>query len=284
MNRAILLIALLLSAAARAEEAVTFTEISPLSRNEELMRRLLPRAEAKALAEGLAQRGQHLREQPLDPAQEHFILHVPPTGAEGGYALLVFMPPWQQAKIPPGWDEVLDRLGVIYVSAAKSGNEEIVMARRIPLALIAAANVMARYHVDPHKVFVGGFSGGSRVAEKLALGFPDLFRGALLDAGSDRAGESDLPLPPDDLLAQFQENSRLVLVTGENDSINLRLAADGAKSLDQICQFGHQSQTVPWLGHAILPPAALEAALKVLLNPQPLDRERLEKCRAKASG
>lgn len=278
MNRAILLAALLLSAAARADE-VTFTEISPRSRNEELMRRLLPRAEAQAKAEDLARRGKRLAEQPVDPANERFVLHVPPTEPEGGYALLVFVPPWQQAKVPPGWDEVLDRLGVIYVSAARSGNEEIIMARRVPLALIAAANVMAKHHVDPAKVFVGGFSGGSRVAEKLALGFPDLFRGALLDAGSDRAGESDLPLPPDDLLALFQENSRLVFVTGENDSINLRLAADGMRSLDEICQFGHEPQTVPWLGHAILPPAALEAALKTLLHPPPLDRERLAACR-----
>src|SRR5579859_5814830 len=61
MSRAVLLAVLLLSlsAAVRAEEVI-FTEVSPYSRNEELMRRLLPRAEAAALAEGLAQRGQRL--------------------------------------------------------------------------------------------------------------------------------------------------------------------------------------------------------------------------------
>jgi hypothetical protein len=269
--------------AAQAEE-VTFTEVSPYSRNEELMRRMLPRAEAAALADGLAKQGKRLAEQPVDPAREHFVLHVPPDQPEGGYALLVFVPPWQQAKIPSGWEDVLDRYGVIYVSAARSGNEEITLARREPLALIAAANVMARYKVDPAKVFIGGFSGGSRVAERLALGYPDLFHGALLDAGSDRVGEGDLPLPPDELLARFQEDSRLVFVTGEQDSINRRLDADTMRSLDDYCQFGYVSQTAPWIGHAILPPAAFGTALKALLNPSPLERERLEKCRSTSHG
>jgi len=267
MNRAFLLAGLLcLSVAARAEE-VTFTEVSPYSRNEELMRRLLPRAEARALAEGLAQRGQRLAEQPVDPAKESFALYVPPAAPPGGYGLLVFVPPWQQAKVPPGWSSVLDRLGFIYVSAARSGNEEITQARREPLALIAAANVMAKYPVDPAKVFIGGFSGGSRVAERLAVGYPDLFRGALLDAGSDRVGEGDLPLPPDDLLKRFREDSRLVFVTGENDTVNHKLDADTMRSLGEIGMSHYASQTVPWLGHAVLPPAAFEAAMKALLAP-----------------
>jgi hypothetical protein len=283
MNRARVYAALLaflcLSAASSAEEVV-FTLASPLSRNEELMRRMLPRAEAAALADGLAKQGKRVADQPVDPAQERFVLHVPPVEPEGGYALLVFVPPWQQAKIPRGWEEVLDRLGVIYVSAARSGNQEITLARREPLALIAAANVMARYTVDPAKVFVGGFSGGSRVAERLALGYPDLFRGALLEAGSDRVGEGDLPLPPDDLLRRFLESTRLVFVTGEDDSLNRQLDVDTMRSLESICQFGFTVQSVPWLGHAVLPGGALEMALKALLTPPPLDLDRAEKCRA----
>ena len=263
--RAALLSVLCLSAAARAEETV-FTLVSPFSRNEELMRRMLPRAEAAALAKGLADQGKRLAEQPIDPAQERFVLHVPPVEPEGGYALLVFVPPWQQARIPRGWEDVLDRLGVIYVSAARSGNEEITLARREPLALVAAANVMAGYRVDPAKIFIGGFSGGSRVAERLALGYPDLFRGALLDAGSDRVGEGDLPLPPDDLLRRFRQDSRLVFVTGETDSINRRLDADTMRSLEEIGMSNYVSQTVPWLGHAPLPAAAFEMAIKVLLT------------------
>jgi poly(3-hydroxybutyrate) depolymerase len=280
MSRALLILVLLFCAFAAPAEEVAFTLVSPLSGNQELMRRLLSRDEAAAIAADLAQSGKRLADQPVDPSREHFALYVPPEVPPGGYALLVFVPPWQQLRIPRGWEEVLDRLGVIYVSAGQSGNEESTNARREPLALIAAANVMARYPVDPARIFIGGFSGGSRVAERLALGYPDLFRGAVLEAGSDRVDERDLPLPPDDLLRRFQEDSRLVFVTGENDSLNRRLDGDTMQSLEGICQFGFASQTVPWLGHAILPPGALELALRTLLNPSPLDRVRLEECRA----
>lgn len=269
MSRVLLFAFLLLATLCARADEVVFTETSPLSRNEEMMRRLLSPAEAASIADGVARQGKRLAEQPVDPAQELFALHVPPQQPAGGYGLLVFVPPWQQAKIPSGWEEVLDRLGVIYVSAARSGNDEVIMARRVPLALIAAANVTARYRVDPSRVFVGGFSGGSRVAERLALGYPDLFRGALLDAGSDRIGDGkdDLPPPPEELLHQFRETSRLVFVAGENDSLNGRLAADTMRSLDEIGMSRYESQTVPWLGHAVLPAAAFEVALKALLKP-----------------
>ena len=56
--------------------------------------------------------------------------------------------------------------------------------------VLAAYNVMKRYAVDPQRVFVSGFSGGARVAMRLALAYPDLFRGALMDAGSDPIGDA----------------------------------------------------------------------------------------------
>lgn len=55
-----------------------------------------------------------------------------------GFALLVFVPPWQDARLPPEWAKVLDRYGAIFVSAARSGNDENVLGRREPLALLAA--------------------------------------------------------------------------------------------------------------------------------------------------
>ena len=68
--------------------------------------------------------------------------------------------------------------------------------------LLAAYNLMERFHADPDRVFVGGFSGGSRIAMRLALGYPDLFHGVLLNAGGDPLGNAEAgapPLPPRDL-------------------------------------------------------------------------------------
>src|SRR5207302_469453 len=91
------------------------------------------------------------------------------------------------------------------------------LARREPLALLAAHNLMRRYPVDPERVYVGGFSGGARVAMRLALGYPDLFRGAILNAGSDPIGGAEIPLPPRELFMRFQSSTRIVYVTGERD-------------------------------------------------------------------
>jgi dienelactone hydrolase len=157
---------------------VVFTQYSPLSTNAELARRLLSPLTAARLPAILARTGKALREQPIDLADERFVVYVPAKAPPAGYALLVFVPPWPQAQPPRGWASVLDRAGIIFVSAARSGNEAEVLSRRAPLALLGAANIMASYRVDPSRVWVGGFSGGSRVAMRLALGYPDLFRGA----------------------------------------------------------------------------------------------------------
>jgi len=104
-----------------------------------------------------------------------------------GYALLVFVPPWPDARVPWGGPPSWNNTVVIFVSAANSGNDASILDRREPLALLAAQNVMRRYPIDPERVYVGGFSGGSRVALRIALGYPDVFHGALLNAGSDRS-------------------------------------------------------------------------------------------------
>ena len=44
------------------------------------------------------------------------------------------------------------------------------MGRREPLALLAALNILADYPIDPEQVYIGGFSGGSRIARRLASG------------------------------------------------------------------------------------------------------------------
>jgi poly(3-hydroxybutyrate) depolymerase len=133
----------------------------------------------------------------------------------------VFIPPWPRAEVPRQWIPALNRYNTILVTAANSGNEAPTIDRREPLALLALHNIMAQYPVDPQQVYIGGFSGGARVALRVALGYPDVFHGALLNAGSDPIGTLDVPLPPADLFRRFQESTRLVYLTGERDDENL---------------------------------------------------------------
>jgi hypothetical protein len=261
------------------QAGVTFSDYSPLSVNAELLRRLLSPLARAQIEQSLARSGQKLVPQSIDLGSERFVLYVPQAAPPRGYGLLVFVPPWQDARLPPDWGPVLERAGLIYVSAARSGNEENVLARREPLALLGAYNVMQRYPVDADRVYVGGFSGGSHIALRLALGFADLFRGALLEAGSDPLGSGVPPLPPAELFRHFQESSRLVYVTGEHDS---RLGGDAAsqQSMHEWCVFDTEAQMTLGAGHEILKPEALSRALEALLVHKAADAAKLTRCRA----
>lgn len=261
-----------------------FDAYTPLARGSEVARRLLTPLTDDRLHRLMARRGIAMREQAIDLAREHFMLHVPPgSPPPSGYGLLVFVPPWPQAKLPDGWAREFDRRGLIYVSMADAGNAADVIDRRVPLALLAWANVAGRYRLDPSRVYVGGYSGGSRVALRIALGYPDVFRGALLEAGSDPPGSAALSLPPAALFRRFQEDSRLVFLTGGRDAPHRRMDIASGEALRHWCVDDIAEVTPPWLDHAIADAAALGQALDALLRPLPPPGGVLAACRARVT-
>lgn len=284
----VLICLLLLAQALKAEEAPTgrqenviFTDYPALASPSEISHRGQSPLTSDALLGGIAKSHQRLAEQYLNPSAERYTLYVPPTMPPEGYGLLVFIPPWDNAWLPPGWDNILDLFGVIFVAAAHSDNDQPIFMRRIPLALIAAEGVQKRYHVNPAKIFVGGMSGGGRAAQRAALAYPDLFRGAYLAAGSDNIGEAELAVPSRELFRQFQGDNRFIFSTGEDDKVNLTLDKHVEGSFDEYCVFGHSAQTVPGIAHNVPTAKGLKAALRWLLSPQPIDQARLESCRAR---
>ena len=258
---------------------VVFSDYSPLSTSAELLHRLLSPLDAVQVRKTLAHSAVALRDQPIDLARERFAVYVPPHPPTGGYGLLVFVSPWENAMLPRGWAAILDRHGVIFVSAANSGNAANILDRRDPLALLAAYNIMQRFRVDPERIYIGGFSGGSRVALRLALGFPDLFRGAFLNAGSDPIGETPLPLPPPDLFSRFQEMTRIVYISGQNDAVNVDKDAASIQSLLEWCVFDWYVERTPWIGHELAGPAVLGRALDMLDKHAVPNVARLNNCR-----
>jgi pimeloyl-ACP methyl ester carboxylesterase len=262
------------------QENVIFTDYSAYSRDSELLRRSFsPLLVFRGLQE-TARSGVALREQDIDLKQERFALYVPDTAPPNGYSLLVFVSPFDEVAAPRRWKSILDRHGMIFVTAANSGNGQSTIERREPLALLAAQNVMNRYKIDPQHVYVAGLSGGSRVAEHTALGYPDLFHGALLNAGSDPLG-GKYTLPPADLFRRFQETSRLVYVTGDRDDTNLMTDAQSRKSMKDWCMFSIDTVTIPDLGHKLADPATMDYALDLLVKPRQVDMNAVDDCRKK---
>lgn len=268
-------------AATGLQRDVVFHAQAPLARNDEMLHRLLSPLNALRVEQRLPRGSGTLRAWPLDPSQQHFALYVPSRPPpSGGYALLVFVPPWDDARVPPQWIPVLDRTHTILVTAAGSGNDTNVFGKREPLALLAAYNVMRGYRVDPLRVYVGGFSGGSRVALRLALGYPDLFRGALLDAGSDPIGSAEIPLPPVKLFRRFQ-SSRIVFLTGDEDVVRRAQLARATGALNDWCVFDTDSITLLHTGHALADTEGFARALDALARPAAPDDAKTEACRAR---
>jgi dienelactone hydrolase len=261
------------------ENDVVFSDYSALSSSRELLHRLLSPLNAVRAGERLAHSDVALRDQPIDLAREKFTVYVPAHAPAQGYGLLVFVAPWQNAMLPPGWAAILDRRGVIFVSAANSGNEANILDRRDPLALLAAHNIMQRFHVDPERVYIGGFSGGSRVALRLALGFADVFRGAFLNAGSDPIGDAQLPLPPPEIFSRFQEMTRIVYISGKDDAVNVDKDAASTGSMLEWCVFDWYAERSPWTGHEVAGPTVLGRALDMLDRHAQPNAARLAKCR-----
>ena len=261
------------------KSGVVFTEYSPLSRSAELARRTLSPLANLALTRALG--ASSLRDQGIDLARETFSVYVPARRPAQGFGLLVFIPPWQDSRLPAGWASLLDEVGVIFVSAAKSGNEENVLGRRIPLALLAAANIKQRYAIDEQRIYIAGFSGGSRIALRTALSYPDLFRGAILNAGSDPIGGQETLLPTEDMFNRFQESSRVVYVTGDSDEVNLKNDMGSRESMNHWCVFGTAVEPMSGRGHEVAPPQFLRRALEALDKPASSidDGGKLSACR-----
>jgi dienelactone hydrolase len=258
---------------------VVFTQYGSASSSPELMRRLVTPLNAWRLQQHAASAGTAIVDQAIDLTRVRFALYVPPQAPPDGYALLVFVPPWNEARVPGEWTSILDRHGMIFVTAANIGNDTSLLDRRDPVALLAAVNVMAKYHVNPQRVYIGGFSGGSRVALRLALGYPDLFHGALLEAGSDPVGRA-VPLPPQALLEQFQTGTRIVYFTGQQDPARMDVDRQSRHSLHDWCIDDVDLRTIPATGHDLAGATALDRALTSLETHHPPDANRLDACRA----
>jgi pimeloyl-ACP methyl ester carboxylesterase len=267
---------------------VVFTHYSPLFGTAQILRRVLSPLAREAVRQVLARSHERLGPYPLDLAKERFLVYVPPgPPPAGGFGLLVWVSPSDQAYLPFGWMPQLDRDRVVLVAPERAGNAQAVIGRRVPLVLAAERNIVREYPIDRRHVYIGGFSGGSRVAERVALDYPDVFRGALLDAGSDPLGSADpwggvVTVPRRKLFLRFQSSSHLIYVSGELDTANLASDASSSQSMRDWCVFGVETHEARHLGHEIIDGVTFRRALDRLLgSPLPSDPARLRACRAR---
>jgi predicted esterase len=234
-------ILLLVAGAAHAGELRTdqvFDRYAPLAAADEFSRRIFSPTTYDRLQRFQEYTRVRAAAHTVDLKQERFDLFIPKNRPSRGYGLIVFVSPIERWPLTYDWKKVLDETGIIYVSALHAGNDQNVYKRRIPLALHALENVKARYPVDPERVMISGFSGGSRTAIRIAAGYPDLFTGALLIGGAKVMGEEDFAPPPAELMQRLQRSMRVVYSTGRHDMPNQRLDRRSIDALKTRCVAG----------------------------------------------
>jgi predicted esterase len=187
----------------------------------------------------------------IDPDKVvRFRVRVPQAQAPSG--ILVFVKPVDSGELPAGWAATLDQRNLIWVAADDFGNERL-SAQRVLVALMALKLVQNTQAFDAKRVYIGGMSGGGRIASQIITRFPQRFAGALYVVGAD------FWMPTEPLKSQVTAK-RYVFITGAKDfnlrdmkSVYGKYRAAGAKQalLMNLPALGHEYPQPEELGKAI---------------------------------
>lgn len=160
---------------------------------------------------------------------------------KGPHGVLVFVHPGFNAEPMADWPDVLDRRNLIYIAAEGFGNDKPGKQRAL-VALLALTHLTRTQQVDGTRRYIGGMSGGGKMASQVLTLFPAFFDGALCIVGAD-------PITPDARLAPQLADKRVVFMTGSKDfnhydvlAVHKRLLESGLahSRLMDLDGFGHQ--------------------------------------------
>ncbi|MES2598864.1 MAG: PHB depolymerase family esterase [Verrucomicrobiota bacterium] len=209
----------------------------------------------------------------LDLSKEGYEVIIPKSYKKGApHGLFIWISPNDKCALPPDWEKVLADHKLIFVGALKGGNNREVFSR-MQLAITANDQMRQMYDIDPARVYVSGHSGGSRVASMLAVAYADMFSGAVCfmgvnfffpTQGKDGTTYEARYIPHPEIATQAQNESRIVLVTGDKD-----FNQDNTKAIYeqgfQANEFKHVKLfDIPGQGHGAPAKEWLEKALDFL--------------------
>jgi hypothetical protein len=167
--------------------------------------------------------------------------------------VVVFVSPTDSGKPPEGWLELLQQRQLSWVAADGFGNRRP-SAQRVLVAVMGLSLAQRAGALDRKRVYIGGMSGGGRIASMTAPRFPHLFSGGLYIVGAN------FWMPDDAKLKQRAAANRYVFITGNEDFNHLdmkgvysryRKKGLAGSLLMDIPGYGHQYPNVEQLGEAI---------------------------------
>ncbi|MEE9391415.1 MAG: hypothetical protein V3W41_02810 [Planctomycetota bacterium] len=170
-----------------------------------------------------------------DPVAKHaikecsYVAYVPKSyDAKNPAGIMVWVPVGVEGGFPSEWIKVLEKRNLIGISANRSGNDRLIWYR-VALAIDAAFNLKKSYSIDDERVYVAGYSGGGRVASRVAMHYPGIFHGGIYNGGcnyfkriprpaADRAyWPKRFPRPRGRATGLVRTRSRHVFVCGATD-------------------------------------------------------------------
>jgi hypothetical protein len=201
---------------------------------------------------------------------ETFLLNAPKeTTTNQSWGVLIWISPSDDPGIPEEWVREVTEHHLLFAAARRSGNARHPLDR-IRLALDATCNMCRQYKIDRSRIYVGGFSGGSRIASMLGVAYADIFTGTLCCSGVNfytdvpAGGGKYYPgtfVPDPGVLLQAKRKGRFVLLTGEHDENREnteRVSTKGFKSEGfrnvlylEIAGLRHEMPTATDLGTAL---------------------------------
>jgi predicted esterase len=167
--------------------------------------------------------------------------------------VLIFVSPTDSGEPPAGWLPLLQQKHLSWIAADGFGNQKL-SAQRILAALMARELMRQTTVVDAARTYLGGMSGGGRIASLTATRFPQYFAGGLYIVGANYW------VPKDERLKQRAASNRYVFITGERDfnrsdmkSVFKRYQSAGLTSsrLMDLPGFAHQYPNADQLAAAI---------------------------------
>jgi poly(3-hydroxybutyrate) depolymerase len=214
------------------------------------------------------------------------------------FGLMVWISPSNSGKVPrEDYLKVFDDRHLIYVAPDKAGNEVDAIWRHW-MALEAVRNARERFpNIDSNRIYVGGVSGGGRIASHVAIVNPDTFTGGFYIVGCDFYRDTPVPSESQNagkyfrgfwrksspkLIAQAK-NSRFVLLTGETDgnNANTRSVYTGYKQAGfkhvqffDVPGMGHQAPDAEWFEKGIAFLDSVEATTKPAKKSPPATTRR----------
>jgi len=188
-----------------------------------------------------------------DSTAQRYELYVPASVDPRKPApLVLFISAGNNAAGLNNWRAVCDRHGVLFASPSAAGNNTTGPVRtRIILDVLD--DVRRRFAVDADRTYLGGFSGGARVACSIAFALPEYFGGVVPVCGAENLRDESW------LRRRTIDRLSVALVTGENDFNRGELERLREPLLSGV---GVRTKvwTVSGLGHGIPSAAELVAA------------------------